>query len=102
MRRYRVERLMQNEWQVKYLVSFVKLIKQIPKEESYFLSLKTNSDKIAFFASFYNSGFWNDNNKIIEHQNHKLYPCGYGKSGNRYSYSNISVYCYNAITSRRP
>jgi hypothetical protein len=96
IRSLRVKRMRELKWQIDYLVCFINLIKQYYDLNGESLSFKTIKEKIAFYASAYNSGYWYDLNKIKQYQEIKLYPHGknWYDNNKQYNYSDVSIYCY--------
>ena len=94
VREMRIERMLNLTWQIDYLICFIKLLDEIHGANEQFLILQNKKERIAFYASSYNSGYWYDLNKIKQYQNIKLYPHGKNWYDKQYNYSDVSIYCY--------
>ena len=97
IRRIRANRMLDLNWQIDYVISFVALMEVIHSNKNTFFPISDKSKKIAFFASSYNSGYWYDVEKISYFENQKLFPIGLGAPNNLCSYSDVSIYHYRHI-----
>ena len=97
IRRTRANRMLDLNWQIDYVISFVALMEVIHSNKNMFFPNSDKSKKIAFFASSYNSGYWYDVEKISYFENQKLFPSGLGSRNNLCSYSDVSIYHYKQI-----
>ena len=92
IRKLRVDRILDINWQIDYLICFTLLIQKIHNANN--LSKK---DQISFIASAYNSGWWFDKTKIFKYENVEMFPHGKSNNGKNYNYSDIAVYYYSKI-----
>lgn len=99
-RNLRLKRLRDLEWQTTYLVCFVKLLETIHHNNYDEINLTVAKDKIAFFSTAYNTGFWYDVDKILKYQEFDLFPLGNKAEGNQLNYSDISYYFHQNYMSK--
>lgn len=90
LRRSRVKRLEQLEWQILYLACFGLII------EHRFNNVAWNSreEQIRFFATAYNHGFMSHEAEIRQWQHAALYPYGVDAGPNQYAYGDLSVFFF--------
>ncbi|MBU0764667.1 MAG: hypothetical protein KJ607_07525 [Bacteroidetes bacterium] len=91
VRRERIERLKSFDWQLTYINCFYHIVSLRFDD----MQNADNSDKIKFFASAYNHGFDNDQEKIREWSMKKTFPYGSKFPDNPYSYCDVSLDFYN-------
>jgi hypothetical protein len=91
IRSERISRLEDETWQLKYLACFITIVENKYSEKQW----KSIDDKIRFFATAYNSGFWLEENVIRKQMKKKYFPNGKHSLSRRYNYSDISVFFYN-------
>ena len=94
IRKLRVDRILDINWQIDYLICFTSLIQKIHIENDL-----NKSDQISFIASAYNSGWWFDKAKIFKYENVEMFPYGKINNGKNYNYSDIAVYYYKKFFS---
>ena len=82
------------EWQIDYLISFVAILDNYYSGLNYPLEKK---EKIATYSTGYNSGVWYDLSKINNYRSKKFFPSIYNFKGNRYNYSQISIYFFETF-----
>jgi hypothetical protein len=86
----RIERLEDKNWQLKYLLLFCQIVKDVfPEIEQYDIA-----KKLRFYSTAYNSGFLKKKDDLIKYQNYKLFPYF---SLKKYNYSSISVCFYEQL-----
>ncbi len=91
IRAERISRLKSFEWQMDYLHCFYILTCKLHPEQQW----KSKNDKIKFFATAYNHGFYKDTEEIKEWINVPVFPYGAYSKSRQYIYSDISCYFYN-------
>lgn len=72
VRRERVERLCDDEWQIRYLAIFVDVVKQ----RTAGWGLKSSEDKVRYWATMYNAGFYLSKARVKHRQGVKQFPRG--------------------------
>jgi len=93
IRMARIYRLKTLDWQILYLCCYYKIA------EKYFSTLNFTSerDKVSFYATAYNLGFWKSITEIEKWRNIKLFPSGKIDNFNNYSYGDIAGEYYTQI-----
>lgn len=91
VRRSRIRRLEQLEWQVRYLACFGRIIEH---RFGQILMGQSIQERIRFFATAYNHGFMSDEAEIRRWQDVAFYPYGTDEGPNQYAYGDISVFFY--------
>lgn len=86
----RIDRLNSISWQIKYLSVFCDLI----NHKFNHLQFVSNTEKVRFFASAYNSGFHKSENALKIMQKMKYFP-RFGIE--KYNYSDIANWFYNEL-----
>ena len=86
----RIDRLNSISWQIKYLSVFCDLI----HHKFNTIQFVSNSEKVRFFASAYNSGFHKSENELKSMQKTKCFP-RFGIE--KYNYSDIANWFYHNI-----
>ena len=94
IREKRADRMLDLEWQIDYLISFVAILDNYYSGLNYPLEKK---EKIATYSTGYNSGVWYDLSKINNYRSKKFFPSIYNFKGNRYNYSQISIYFFETF-----
>ena len=89
-RELRVSRLKNSIWELNYLSAFVSVCEQKFKEQAF----QSKEEKVIFFSTAYNAGFYHSAEKIIEKSAHKLYPYGCNYKGPQYPYSDVALFFY--------
>ena len=84
----RVKRMINEEWQVKYLISFIKIMER--NFSSYLSKIEDQKEIVRFYSTAYNTGIFKDKKKINRFINKKFYNTNHGL----YNYSDISLYFY--------
>jgi hypothetical protein len=90
-RKERVCRLKNTEWGLNYLSAFIAVCDKKYKNE-YF---ENEDEKVIFYSTAYNSGFYNTPEKIRSYSKLKFYPYGAKYKGEQYPYSDVSLFYYN-------
>ncbi len=86
-REERLDRLMNENWQLEYLCAFVKLMKHR------YLQEEISSNELSFVAAAYNYGFFKKTDEILKWQEMKAFPNGIKNQAQNYSYSELAVDC---------
>jgi hypothetical protein len=89
----RVKRLNDIQWQLKYLCLYIQVIGM--RYGTIFWN--NREERVAFYATAYNSGYFLGEEKIRCRINSKMFYTGLVKGNNCYSYSAISVHFFNEI-----
>lgn len=87
----RVKRLNNTVWQVKYLIMFIKIMDKRYCHKKWV----TAEEKLKFYATAYNCGYWLPEQKIISYSNSKLFNIGFANSPESFSYSSLACSFYN-------
>jgi hypothetical protein len=89
-RAQRLERLKNTDWEIQYLSVFVAIC------DRRFQCTKFNSvsEKLVFYATAYNCGFYNSSESIIKKSKLSLYPYGINYKGQQYPYSDVALFFY--------
>ena len=90
IRAERIRRLKSFEWQMDYLNCFYIITGKLHPEQQW----KNKNEKIKFFATAYNHGFYKDTEEIKEWINVPVFPYGANSKSRQYIYSDISCYFY--------
>jgi hypothetical protein len=91
IRKERIERLKSLEWQLDYLNCFYIIAYNLHSGENW-----TNKiEKIKFFATAYNHGFYKETDEIKDWLDVELFPYGAQIKSKQYSYNDISCYYFN-------
>jgi len=90
IRMERISRLKSLEWQIVYLCCFYKIM------ETRFSTLQFQSpaDKICFYATAYNIGFWKSKTELEKWKYINIFPSGKIDNFNNYPYGRISQEYY--------
>lgn len=91
IRKERLNRLSQLTWQVKYLACFLTLI-----ENRFPLSDKNIAEKVKFYATAYNRGFFVSESEILKWTKKANFPDVEHASGKLYVYGEIAAYFFLA------
>lgn len=86
----RLERLNSLDWQLKYLAAFCAVVENRFKSNTY----NSVEEKLKFYASAYNSGYYKSKEHIINMQKKTYFP---KSAKQKYNYSDISVQFYYKI-----
>ena len=89
-RETRLMRLSETEWQLKYLLAFIDVVKKKTKN----IKFQNSEEKLRYWATLYNSGFYLSPDKVKSYQQKKFFP--HGKK--THNYADIAVEFYNKIT----
>ena len=90
-RRKRLARLESTRWQIIYLSAFFSYL-----EGKYNQKKWSNIDeKIDFFATAYNRGFWLDESEILKWKTISFFPTGKSDSTNNYPYGIVALEFFN-------
>ncbi len=95
-RRLRISRLKNSVWQLHYLCAFYKLIETKTKN----IKFKSDNERIAYYASAYNTGFNKTKDEIERMRHSKLFPRKLPGRHERFSYADISLYIMNNIINK--
>ena len=90
-RKLRLKRLKNTLWEIEYLSAFVAICNK--KFED--VKFKSTEEKLIFYSTAYNSGFYYTPEKIIQKSKLKFYPYGIKYSGTQYPYSDVALFFYN-------
>ena len=90
-REKRLIRITDVEYQLKYLVVFYKLCEKRFKD----LHFKSEIDKLKFFATAYNSGYFKSQSVLESYLESKLFYTGKFNKSDTYNYASISSYFYS-------
>ena len=94
VRKERVKRLDDLQWQVRYLAFFVHIMDERYKNRQW----TSNAEKLKFYATAYNYGYTRPYNEIYEVINKKYFHLGWATLGERYCYADISLnYALNGL-----
>ncbi len=96
----RLNRLRDIDWQTTYLVCFVKLLEIIHQNKYNDLNLTVVKNKIAFFSTSYNTGFWYDVDEILKYQKFDQFPFGNRVVDGQCNYGDLSYYFYQNYISK--
>ena len=77
-----------NQWQVKYLISFMKIIEK--NFFDYLSKIEDYRDVVRIFSTAYNTGTFNNMEKIKAFSKKKIFTTKKGT----FNYSDISIYFY--------
>ena len=91
IRAERLERLKSFDWQLDYLNCFYVITSNLHSQERW----TNKTEKIKFYATAYNHGFYKNTNEIKEWINVALFPYGTQSKARQYIYSDISCYFFN-------
>lgn len=89
IRKERMRRLKDDDWQFMYLCAFYDIVKHKFPE----IKDLSRLNKIRFFSAAYNHSYHKEYNDIFKWHKKKLFPFGVKKS-NPFSYSEVAVYFY--------
>lgn len=89
-RKARIHRLTDRDWQVKYLLMFIKIMEKTAPPEY----LKDLPDKLKYFATAYNCGYWKNPETILSEMTKKRFHTSLFETPDKYNYSDISWYFY--------
>ena len=87
----RVKRMVDEKWQVKYLISFIKIMER--NFSSYLSKMQDQKEIVRFYSTAYNTGIFQDIKNINRFINKKFYKTNHGL----YNYSEISLYFFKTI-----
>ncbi len=91
IRAERIRRLKSFEWQMDYLHCFYLITLKLHEDQQW----DNKNEKIKFFATAYNHGFYKDSEEIKKWINVPVFPYGPNSKSRQYVYSDISCYFYN-------
>lgn len=86
-REKRLDRLMNENWQLEYLCAFVKLMKNRYQNET------IEIQELEFIASAYNYGFYKKSEEIVKWNDKKAFPNGLSMQTQNFSYAELALYC---------
>lgn len=89
VRKERLERLCETEWQIRYLAIYVDVARQRTAK----WGLKSSEEKLRYWASMYNAGFYLSKTRIRQRQTVKQFP----RSTAKYNYSAVAVELYKRL-----
>ena len=84
----RIQRMTDSQWQVKYLISFMKIIEK--NFFDYLSKIEDERDVVRFFSTAYNTGTFNNLEKIKAFSKKKFFTTKKGT----FNFSDISIYFY--------
>ena len=88
-RRERLNRLCQTEWQVRYLAIFLEIV----KARTAGWGLAGNEERLRYWATMYNAGFYLSKARVRQRQSVKQFP----RSTNEFNYSAVAVEFYKML-----
>jgi hypothetical protein len=88
----RVKRLNSDEWQLQYLIWFIKIMDQKYKNQRW----PSDLDKLRFYATAYNCGYTQSEKEIRQQMKRRYFHTSIFKSTTCYNYSNISAAYYQS------
>ena len=89
VRRARLSRLCKVEWQIKYLAIFVDVVKK--RTSSW--NLRGGEDRVRYWATMYNAGFYLSRARVEQRQTVKQFPRG----TTEFNYSAVAVEFYRVL-----
>lgn len=92
VRQERLDRLSDTEWQIRFLAIFVDVV----KERTAGWNLKNNNEKVRYWATLYNAGFYLSRSRVEQRQGVKQFP----RNTKKFNYSAVAVEFYNALSGR--
>ena len=92
-RKTRLQHLQNINWQIIYLNAFITICDIRFKE----LDFESTTDKLLFYATAYNAGFYNKPNAIRIKATQPYFPYGPKYKGTQYVYGDISTYYYTKL-----
>ena len=92
VRRERLTRLCKTEWQIKYLAIFVDIVKT--RTASW--NLRSNEERVRYWATMYNAGFYLSRARVEQRQTVKQFPRG----TTEFNYSAVAVEFYRSLIQR--
>ena len=96
IREMRVGRLKDIRWQIDYLVCFMKMMDYFMNRVDPNLGMMDDESRIAIYATAFNSGIWDNVEKIKRISKKKFFPYGPKSNENQCSYSDLSLYFYTS------
>ncbi len=90
VREKRIFRMEQFGWQVNYLIAFYKLCEQ----KFVHLNFRDDTEKLHFYATAYNSGYWKDTEKLKKMQKSHFYTIAKFTTQKSYNYADIAVFAF--------
>lgn len=91
IRSERIKRLKSFEWQMDYLHCFYIITSGLHADQQW----ENKNEKIKFFATAYNHGFYKDTEEIKKWIDVPVFPYGANSKSRQYIYSDISCYFFN-------
>lgn len=92
-RRTRLQRLQIINWQIIYLNAFITICDVRFKD----LDLESTTDKLLFYATAYNAGFYNKPDAIRIKATQPYFPYGPKYKGTQYVYGDVATYYYTKL-----
>lgn len=96
IREMRIGRLKDIRWQIDYLVCFMKMMDNFMNRVDPNLGMMDDESMIAIYATAFNSGIWDNVEKIKRISKKKFFPHGSKSNENQCSYSDLSLYFYRS------
>ncbi|MBR3976797.1 MAG: hypothetical protein IKJ95_03125 [Bacteroidaceae bacterium] len=93
VRKERLDRLSETEWQIRYLAIYVDVAKQRTAK----WGLKSSEEKLRYWASMYNAGFYLSKARVKQRQTVRQFP----RSTTKYNYSAVAVELYRRLLKRK-
>lgn len=91
-RKIRIDRLENISWQLKYAICYYQIMKKI--YPNYMLA--SSYQRIEFFSTAYNSGFYKFENDLLKNQNQKFFPFGNSRTTENQAYHAFSKEFFNS------
>ena len=89
VRKERLERMCKIEWQIRYLAIFIDIVKLRTAK----WGLKSNKEKVRYWATLYNAGLYLNKGRVKNRQNVKQFPRG----TKEFNYSAVAVELYGKL-----
>ena len=96
IREMRIGRLKDIQWQIDYLICFMKMMDHFMNRVYPNLDMMDDESRIALYATAFNSGIWDNVEKIKRISKKKFFPYGPKSNENQCSYSDLSLYFYTS------
>lgn len=88
-RRERFERLCRTDWQIRYLAIFLKIVKKRTQN----WGLGSDEERVRYWATMYNAGFYLSKARVRQRQTVKQFP----RRTNEFNYSAVALEFYKGL-----
>lgn len=92
VREERVKRLETWSWQLRYLACFITIMK-----ERFPISFANEDEKVRFYATAYNCGYWKSEEEIRKWLKINIFPKGKNYGTQQQNYSEVALYFYKNV-----